>query len=161
MRRPSISHSLFALAAAVAAVGGAACSSNGDTDASGPATESVVESAAEPAEEPAVESAEEQRFPDVVDAEATVSSAGWMFAVTISSPYDSSDRYADGWRILGPDGTEYGFRLLTHDHASEQPFTRTLDGVEIPDDVTTVMIEGRDQEFGFGGATFELTLPTN
>jgi hypothetical protein len=161
MRRPSISHSLVALAAVVAVVGGAACSSDADTDTSELPTNSVAESVSEPAQEPAAESVEEQRFPDVIDAEATVSSSGWNFAVTVSSPYDSPDRYADGWRILGPDGTEYGFRLLTHDHASEQPFTRTLDGVEIPDDVTTVTIEGRDQEFGFGGATFELTLPTS
>jgi hypothetical protein len=156
MRRGLISHLLAALAAVVAVVGGAACSSNDDTDASEPTTESV----SEPAEERVAESVEEQRFPDVVDAEATVSTTGWKFAVTISSPYDSPDRYADGWRVLGLDGTEYGFRLLTHDHASEQPFTRTLDGVEIPDGVTTVTIEGRDQKFGFGGATFELTLPT-
>jgi hypothetical protein len=161
MRRRSISHSLAALAAVVAVVGGAACSSNDDNDASEPATESVADSVSEPAEEPVAESVEEQRYPDVVDAEATVSTTGWKFAVTISSPYDSPDRYADGWRVLGPDGSEYGFRLLTHDHASEQPFTRTLDGVEIPEDITTVTIEGRDQEFGFGGATFELTLPTD
>ncbi len=149
MRLPSISHSLLALAAACAVVGGAACGSDAEPAATAPSTETVADS------EP------EQRFPDVLDVEATVSSTGWTFAVTISSPYDSPGRYADGWRILGPDGTEYGFRLLTHDHASEQPFTRTLDGVEIPDGITTVTIEGRDQEFGFGGATFELTLPSN
>ena len=147
MRRPSISHSATALAAAAAFVGGAACSS--DEDNSGSTSESTTESVAE------------QRFPDVINAKAAVSSTGWSFAVTISSPYDSPDRYADGWRILGPDGTEYGFRLLTPDHASEQPFTRALDGVATPDGVTTVTIEGRDQEFGFGGATFELTLPRN
>ena len=149
MRRPLISHSLVALAAAVAVVSGAACSSDG-----GGASD-------EPAEEQAPEPVDEQRFPDVVAAEATASTTGWQFAVTISSPYDSPERYADGWRILGPDGTEYGFRLLTHDHASEQPFTRTLDEVEIPSGVTTVTIEGRDQEFGFGGAAFELTLPSS
>jgi len=147
MRRPSISHSAAALTAAAAFVGGTACISDGDNSDS--TSESTAESVAE------------QRFPDVVNDTAAVSSTGWSFAVTISSPYDSPDRYADGWRILGPDGTEYGFRLLTHDHASEQPFTRALDGVAIPDGVTTVTIEGRDQKFGFGGATFELTLPTN
>ena len=147
MRRPSISHSATALAAAAAFLGGMACSPDRDNKAS--TSDSTSESVAE------------QRFPDVIDAKAAVSSTGWSFAVTISSPYDSPDRYADGWRILGPDGTEYGFRLLTHDHASEQPFTRALDGVAIPDGVTTVTIEGRDQEFGFGGATFELTLPRN
>lgn len=108
-----------------------------------------------------VDADEVQRYPDVVDATATMSAGTWTFAVTISSPYDSPDRYADGWRILGPDGSEYGFRLLTHDHANEQPFTRSLNGVEIPEGVTTVTIEGRDQQYGFGGGTFELTLDGN
>lgn len=100
-----------------------------------------------------------QEFPDIVDASATLSNGSWTFLVTVSSPYDTSERYADGWRILGPDGTEYGFRLLTHDHATEQPFTRSLDGIEIPDGVTVLTIEGRDSTNGFGGTTFELTLP--
>lgn len=100
----------------------------------------------------------EQPFPDIVDASATFANGSWTFLVTVSSPYDSPQRYADGWRIVGPDGAEYGFRLLTHDHASEQPFTRSLPDVEIPDGVTVVTIEGRDQRNGFGGATFELTL---
>lgn len=156
MRRPPISRSLVALTAVGLVVSGAACGSDAAPDASTPATDSV----SEPSQASAATVGDEQRFPDVINAVATPSESGWAFAVTISSPYDSPDRYADGWRILGPDGTEYGFRLLTHDHASEQPFTRTLDDVEIPEEVTTVTIQGRDQEFGFGGATFELTLPS-
>ena len=99
-------------------------------------------------------------FPDVVGASAERSADGtWRFDVTLSSPYDTPDRYADAWRVLGPDGAELGVRVLAHDHANEQPFTRSLTGVTIPDGLTTVTIEGRDQLNGWGGATVTLDLP--
>jgi hypothetical protein len=104
------------------------------------------------------EASAEQRFPDIIDATAEQTNLGWTFNVTVSSPYDSADRYADAWRIIGPEGTVYGTRELAHDHAAEQPFTRTIQAVEIPDDVDVVTIEGRDQANGWGGRTFELTL---
>ena len=102
---------------------------------------------------------DEQRYPDVIDASVTSTDDGWRFDVTVSSPYDSPERYADAWRIVGPDGTVYGVRELTHDHASEQPFTRSLDGVSIPDGVASVTIEGRDQRYGWGGATVVVAVP--
>jgi hypothetical protein len=105
------------------------------------------------------DSASEQAYPDVIDAVAEQSSDGtWRFDVTISSPYDSPERYADAWRVLGPEGTELGVRVLTHDHANEQPFTRSLSGVEVPDGIDTVVVEGRDLANGWGGGTFELDL---
>lgn len=107
---------------------------------------------------PADETSDEL-FPDVVAAEATQGDDGtWRFDVTLSSPYDTPERYADGWRVLAPDGTELGVRVLAHDHQNEQPFTRSLNGVEIPDDVSVVTIEGRDQVSGWGGATVDVTL---
>ena len=101
-------------------------------------------------------------FPDVLDVVAAYddSSGTWSFDVTISSPYDTAERYADGWRVVGPDGDVYGVHTLTHDHASEQPFTRRQSGVEIPADVTEVTIEGRDRENGFGGRTLTIPLQT-
>jgi hypothetical protein len=102
---------------------------------------------------------EEQRFPDVVGAEATYAAGSWTFAVTISSPYDSPERYADAWRVLGPDGTVYGERILLHDHAAEQPFTRSRSGIVIPDGVTTVLIEARDLVHGWGGGVLGYDLP--
>ncbi len=101
---------------------------------------------------------EEQRFPDVVDAVATADAEGWRFDVTISSPYDTPERYADAWRIVAPDGTVLGVRELLHDHQFEQPFTRSLAGVEIPDDVETVTVEARDSANGWGGATLVVGL---
>ncbi|MFN3254692.1 MAG: hypothetical protein ACE37B_03265 [Ilumatobacter sp.] len=103
--------------------------------------------------------AAEQQFPDVVDASATFDGATWTIAATVSSPYDTPERYADAWRVIGPDGTVYGERILTHDHADEQPFTRSQSGIEIPADVDEVVIEGRDQANGWGGSTFVLALP--
>jgi len=98
-------------------------------------------------------------YPDVVDATVERNGDTFTFDVTISSPYDTPERYADAWRVVGPDGTVLGVRELLHDHQNEQPFTRSLSGVEIPDDVDTVTIEGRDQVNGWGGATVEVELP--
>lgn len=93
-------------------------------------------------------------FPDVVEVTSVQDDDGtWTFSVTLSSPYDSPERYADAWRVLGPDGEVYGERILLHDHAGEQPFTRSQSGIEIPDGVTEVTVEGRDQISGWGGRT--------
>ena len=102
-----------------------------------------------------------QRYPDVIDATAERVGETWTVSATLSSPYDTPERYADAWRVLGPDGTVYGERILAHDHANEQPFTRSQSGIEIPDDVGEVVIEGRDLRYGYGGATFTLVLPAD
>ncbi len=102
----------------------------------------------------------DQTHPDVVDVVVERAADGtFTFDVTMSSPYDSPQRYADGWRVTGPDGEVYAEKTLTHDHASEQPFTRTQVGVEVPDGVTRVVVEGRDTENGYGGATRLVELP--
>ncbi len=98
-------------------------------------------------------------FPSVVEVASTYNDDGTFdFDVTMTSPYDTPERYADGWRVVGPDGTVYGTHTLAHDHANEQPFTRQQSGVEIPDDVTEVVVEGRDLVNGFGGETRTVLL---
>lgn len=104
------------------------------------------------------EGVDEQAFPDVVGATAVASGDSWTVSATLLSPYDTPERYADAWRVLGPDGMVFAERILTHDHADEQPFTRSQSGVEIPVGVTEVTIEGRDLANGYGGNTFLLTL---
>ena len=103
-------------------------------------------------------SEDEQPFPDIVDVAVTAQGDTFRFDVTVSSPYDTPERYADAWRIVAPDGTELGVRELTHDHAAEQPFTRSLTDVVIPPDVTTVTVEGRDLVNGWGGGTLTVTI---
>lgn len=104
--------------------------------------------------------AAEQKFPDVVAVKVQARGADvFDFDVTISSPYDTPRRYADGFRVTGKGGIVYGERKLLHDHAGEQPFTRELTGVRVPRGVRSVVVQGRDQVHGYGGATKEVTLP--
>ena len=103
---------------------------------------------------------DEQRYPDVIEVEITGQDDGaFTFAVTISSPYDTPERYADAWRVLDPDGNELGIRVLTHDHAGEQPFTRQLRDVMIDPSIDRVRVEARDLRHGWGGDTLEVVVP--
>lgn len=102
----------------------------------------------------------DRKYPDVIAVD--VKPRGdrvFDFDVTVSSPYDTAQRYADGFRAVGKDGTAFGERKLWHDHANEQPFTRDLYGVKIPRGVDSVVIQARDQRFGYGGKTVEVELP--
>ena len=85
-------------------------------------------------------------------------SGSWRFDVTVSSPYDTPQRYADAWRVIDPDGNELGIRVLAHDHANEQPFTRSQTGIEIADDISEVTVQGRDRSNGWGGGELVVAL---
>lgn len=99
------------------------------------------------------------KFPEVLKVDATSSGNGkWRFNVTLSSKYDSPQRYADAWRVLDSKDQELGIRVLGHDHASEQPFTRS-GTIKIPSDTKVVYVEGRDQENGWSGQRFEYQMP--
>ena len=82
--------------------------------------------------------------PPVVEA-VTVTQTGetWRFDVTLSHPDTGWDHYADGWRVLDMNDNELGLRVLFHPHVEEQPFTRSLSGVVIPEGTTEVQIEAR------------------
>ncbi len=154
MRARSVSRWPKTLLLSAALLAGACSDSSSVADTDTSTSSSTSTSTAQADEQP------EQLFPDVVDVQATSDGDNkWTFAVTLSSPYDSPSRYADSWRVRSGEGTPYGERFLTHDHASEQPFTRSQSGIEIPPDVLVVVVEGRDQLSGWGGTTIEFTLP--
>jgi hypothetical protein len=108
---------------------------------------------------------QDQRFPDIIGVKVRVSAPDTFdFDVTVSSPYDTPSRYADAFRVMavaapGATATIFGERILLHDHQDEQPFSRDLYGVKIPRGTKTVVVQGRDQKFGYGGKTFQLDLP--
>ena len=60
------------------------------------------------------------------------------------------DHYADLWQIETPDGEILGERVLAHPHVNEQPFTRSLSGVRIPDSLDRVTVRAHDSVHGFG-----------
>lgn len=101
-----------------------------------------------------------RKFPDVVDVRVQARTAQrFDFDVTVSSPYDTPQRYADGFRVSTPEGDVLGERTLFHDHAGEQPFTRDLYGVHIPPGVRAVIVQARDRTYGYGGASRRVSLP--
>jgi len=164
--------SLSLAALALAAVMASGCTSESSSDASpddgGSAdtetdtetdTEATGDEAPPDAEASADPEQDEQRFPDVVAAELEPAGDAWRLSATLSSPYDTPERYADAFRALDENGTVLGVRELAHDHANEQPFTRSLSGFEIPDGVARLTVEGRDQVHGWGGATVEIEVP--
>jgi len=97
---------------------------------------------------------------DVVDVRANRQSDGtYSFSVTVRHDDEGWDHYADAWEVVGPDGTVLGKRVQLHPHVTEQPFTRSLDGVAIPDGVRAVTLRAHDKVHGHGGITVEIELP--
>lgn len=101
-----------------------------------------------------------QRFPDVRAARLTpLAGDRYRLDVTISSPYDTPQRYADGWRVLTPGGRVLGHHRLGHDHADEQPFTRTQDGLRVPAGTRKIRVQARDRANGYGGHAVTVAVP--
>jgi hypothetical protein len=101
----------------------------------------------------------EQLYPDVIAVDVRADGGRFDFDVTLSSPYDTPQRYADAFRVMDARGVVFGERVLLHDHQFEQPFTRDLYNVLISEGVTQVVVQGRDQLHGYGGVTMTVTLP--
>ena len=97
--------------------------------------------------------------PKVEGASARQTGATWTVSVTLSHPDTGWDHYADGWEVLAPDGTDLGLRVLVHPHVDEQPFTRSLAGVTIPEGVKTIRIRARCLVDGWNAETYEVALP--
>ncbi len=96
---------------------------------------------------------------DVLKATARPSGGGtWTVSATIRHADAGWDHYADGFEVLAPDGTSLGVRVLYHPHVNEQPFTRSLTGVVIPEDVDRIVVRAKDSVHGHGGAEATVVL---
>ena len=93
---------------------------------------------------------------------ATLMSAGdgtWRVEVTVEHADEGWDHYADAWEVVAPDGAVLGRRTLLHPHVEEQPFTRALPGIGIPDGITEVTVRARDSVHGYGGKELTVAVP--
>lgn len=97
--------------------------------------------------------------PVIEDVQLREVGGSWTVSVTLSHPDTGWDHYADGWRVLSPTGEELGVRVLHHPHVEEQPFTRSLSGVTIPEGLQEIQIEARDNKEGWTGRTKTVALP--
>jgi hypothetical protein len=102
----------------------------------------------------------QKRCAHVVDATATQNAKDgtWTIWATVSSTETGINKYADEWRVEDPDGNILGTKVLLHPHVDEQPFTRSLPGVEIPANISVVTIAAQDSVLGYCGDTFELSI---
>ena len=82
----------------------------------------------------------------------------WSVSVTLKHDDKGWDHYADSWRIVTDKGQQLGKRVLYHPHVTEQPFTRSLGGVVIPEGVTTVFIEAHDKIHGWSDMRLKVDL---
>ena len=82
----------------------------------------------------------------------------WRFDVTLAYPDTGWEDYADGWHVATPTGQILGTRVLLHPHENEQPFTRSLSGVQIPPDVDEVVIRSHDLLSGYSPNTLVVPL---
>lgn len=97
---------------------------------------------------------------DVVGVEVTSEGDGsYRFDVTVAHGDEGWDHYADAWDVVAPDGTVLGTRVLAHPHENEQPFTRSLGGVALPEGTTEVTLRAKDSVHDYGGVEMTVKLP--
>ncbi len=97
---------------------------------------------------------------DVVGVDVRKTGDGqYHFSVSVRHDDTGWDHYADKWDVIGPDGTVLGTRILHHPHENEQPFTRSLGNVSIPDSVESVTLRAHDKVHKNGGKEVSATIP--
>ena len=95
---------------------------------------------------------------EIIDVRVSNNQDNFRFDVTLKHDDTGWDHYADGWEVISPAGDVLGKRVLAHPHVNEQPFTRSLSGVRIPQGVSTVSIRAHDSIHGYNEKMFVVDL---
>jgi len=97
---------------------------------------------------------------DVIKVEVEKSSNNtYSFSVTILHKDTGWNHYVTKWEIIGENDTIIGTRILHHPDVNEQPFTRSLSGIVIPDHIKAVRIRAYDSIHKYGGKVITVELP--
>lgn len=96
--------------------------------------------------------------PEVKDASVEKVGMVWNVHVTVLHGDTGWDHYADGWEVLDASGARLGYRELMHPHVNEQPFTRSLSGIVIPDGTREIFVRPHCSVDGWAGETFRIEL---
>jgi len=94
----------------------------------------------------------------ILHAKFQKSGGDWYVSVTLRHHDTGWDHYADEWRIVDAHGKEIAKRVLLHPHENEQPFTRSLGGVQIPQGDRIVYIEAHDKVHGWSPQRLKVDL---
>ena len=97
---------------------------------------------------------------DVIEAKVKhIGDRTYSFEVTVLHADEGWKHYANKWDVVAPDGTVLATRTLHHPHVHEQPFTRSLSGVKIPEKIRSVIIRAHDSVHKYGGTIVTVDLP--
>ncbi|WP_436924072.1 hypothetical protein [Halosimplex amylolyticum] len=96
------------------------------------------------------------REANVTAVEFERSNDAYRFSVTLYHDDDGEEGYADWWQVESLDGDRLGRRDLAHPHSTD-PFTRS-GTIEVPEDLTCVVVRGHDQTHGYGGRAMLVNL---
>lgn len=96
---------------------------------------------------------------DVLDVKISKAPDGFDFSVTLKHADEGWNHYADRWEIVAPAGQIIATRTLYHPHVNEQPFVRSLAGVDLPAGLSSVQVRAHDSVHEYGGRTLEVDLP--
>lgn len=95
--------------------------------------------------------------PVVEDVRLVRTGEGWTVNVTLSHP-DTEDHYADAFAVEDMSGERLAVRELSHPH-QQQPFTRSVGGMEFPDGTTQIQIRARCSQDGWNGSATTVQVP--
>ena len=85
----------------------------------------------------------------ILNAEFEHANGQWTAHVTLKHGDTGWEHYADAWRIVDNKGKVMGTRTLYHPHVDEQPFTRSLSGINIPSGTNEIFVEAHDKVHGW------------
>ena len=95
---------------------------------------------------------------EIVKVVLTKNTGTWRADVTLNHADTGWKHYADAWRLVDEKGNEIGKRTLYHPHVNEQPFTRSLGGIQIPSDKNIIFIEAHDLNRGWSSNKVKIDL---
>jgi len=141
---------LTRLSSAAAVVALAGCSDGGDDGNGADDGQSMGDSETDGGDaDDEGSSALDLREANVVDVSVEAQGGTYTFDVTLHHDDDGEEGYANWWQVERLDGTRLGRRDLLHAH-SQQPFTRS-ETMDIPAEVSCVVVRGHDRTHGYGG----------
>ena len=87
--------------------------------------------------------------------------SSWQAQVTLLHADTGWEHYADAWRLVDANGKQLGNRVLYHPHVNEQPFTRSLSGIDIPAGTDVIFVEAHDKQHGWSPQRIKIDLNTS
>ncbi|WP_413698946.1 hypothetical protein ACLKMH_15420 [Psychromonas sp. KJ10-10] len=85
----------------------------------------------------------------------------WCFNTRVRHQDEGWEHYANVWKIHDLNDQQLGERVLLHPHDTEQPFTRSLCQVVIPENISKVVVSAECNLHGDGGQVVVLDLTTS